>query len=468
MKSLIITLFFLCSIGHLSSQTIKGIVLNENTEGPVENAHIYYSKKNGAVSDLEGKFRFRYKAKYNTNDSIYVSHIGFVTKAIHLSEAKKKHLKVYLEPKNHQLFETVVNFDRNLKKNINYTELASLDKPLFSFAAGLEGDKIYVVGGENTYRFNRQMFVRDFSNARYVTNRAIPGLMGINFRNFLQAWRMTPDDQENFSSHLMVYDIPSDTWETSDLEFRKRSGHNLHIYNDEVYVFGGKRPVPTGKKYLDDIIEIYNSDSNTISLDETNPNQAVNFASFLYNDYLITLGGIKKINKNGSRTYAKDVYFCNLKTGYWYKLGEMPNPKETKGLLINDKIYLIGGFNSRPLTSIESFDLMTGEWKHEGDLFTGAERPGLAYHKDTIYIYDNGRLSTYNTQTGILNEYRIKLNLKFAELFYKDDMLYILGGYSENQYSSEPSKAVYKINIEEFYKTKINNSKKIKWLATRS
>ena len=337
-----------------------------------------------------------------------------------------------------------------------------MNKPLFSFAAGLSGDKIYVVGGENTYTYNRAAFVRDVGTTRLVYNQPNP-VFDVNFMTYLEGWRMAPADQENYSSHLMVYDIPSDTWETSDLEFRKRSGHNLQIYKDEVYVFGGKRPVPMGKKYLDHVIEVYNSDSNKISLDETNPNQAVNFASFLYNDYLITLGGIKKINKNGSRKYAEDMYFCNLKTGYWYKLGEMPNPKETKGILVNDKIYLIGGHNVRALASIESFDLTTGAWNNEGELFSAIERPGLAYHEDTIFIYNNGKIATYNTKTGILNEYNIRLYLKFAEMFYKDGMLYILGGYSEDQYSSEPSKGVYKINIDDFYKTKINNSKKIKW-----
>ena len=159
---------------------------------------------------------------------------------------------------------------------------------------------------------------------------------------------------------------------------------------------------------------------------------------------------------------------CNLKTGYWYKLGEMPNPRETKGILVRDKIYLIGGLKGIPLTTIESFDLMTGEWKQEGELFSASERPGLAHYGDIIFIYDNGKLSTYNTRSGILNEYQIKLNLKYAELFYKDGKLYILGGYTEDLYSNEPSKGLYSIDIKEFYNTRINNSKKIKWIETKS
>ena len=242
---------------------------------------------------------------------------------------------------------------------------------------------------------------------------------------------------------------------------------NLHIYNDDIYVFGGKRPVASGKKYLDNVIEVYNADANKISMDETNPNQAVNFASFLYNDYLITLGGIKKINKNGSRKYAEDIYFCNLKTGYWYKLGEMPNPKETKGILVKDKIYLVGGYNGNAIRTIESFNLTTGEWTNEGDLFKGLERPGLAYYKGIIYIYDDGQILTYNLQTGILNEYKIRLNLKNAELFYKDGRLYILGGFRRDMYSDEPSNGLYSIDIKEFYNTRISNSKKINWLEQK-
>ncbi|WP_111682768.1 Kelch repeat-containing protein [Winogradskyella tangerina] len=467
MKPLIITLCVSIFVGNISAQTIKGEISNKNTNAPIENAHIYFSKKKGAVSDAEGKFKFRYKEKYNTNDSIYISHVGFATKAIHISEAKKSNLRIFLEPKDQRLSETWIDAGKELKSNIEFTELTSLSQPLFSFAAGMEDDKIYVVGGENSYVFRRAMFVRDVAATRFLVNQPNP-VFDLNFRNYLEGLRMAPSGQEQFSSSLMVYDIPNDSWEVSDIEFRKRSGHNLHIYDDDIYVFGGKRPVSTGKKYLDHVVEVYNTDTNKVRLDETNPNQAVNFASFLYNDYLITLGGIKKINKNGSRKYSEDIYFCNLKTGYWYKLGEMPNPKETKGILVKDKIYLVGGFNGFALTSIESFDLITGEWKQEGELFQGMERPGLAYSKGTIYIYNDGRILTYNLQTGILNEYKIRLNLKYAELFYNDGKLYILGGYKQDLYSDEPSSGLYSIDINEFYKTKINNSKKIKWFEDRS
>ncbi len=55
----------------------------------------------------------------------------------------------------------------------------------------------------------------------------------------------------------------------------------------------------------------------------------------------------------------------------------MPVAKETKGILVNDKFYLIGGYNGKAPFSIESYNLKTGKWKKEGELFYGISKPAL-------------------------------------------------------------------------------------------
>lgn len=38
--------------------------------------------------------------------------------------------------------------------------------------------------------------------------------------------------------------------------------------------------------------------------------------------------------------------------------------------------------------------------------------------------------------------------------------MYIIGGYREKQYTKEPSSVIYKVDVSEFNKTKVNRSKK--------
>ncbi len=92
-------------------------------------------------------------------------------------------------------------------------------------------------------------------------------------------------------------------------------------------------------------------------------------------------------------------------------------------------------------------------------LFHGVERPALTYNDNIIYIFEDRRICTYNIETKELNEYLIDLPLKSSELFYANHMLYILGGFQEDEFSISPSSGFFSIDLNEFEKTKINKSK---------
>ena len=76
-----------------------------------------------------------------------------------------------------------------------------------------------------------------------------------------------------------------------------------------------------------------------------------------------------------------------------------------------------------------------------------------------IYFFNDQKIITYNVLTKELNEYLIDLPLVASELFYSDNTLYILGGFRKNSYSFFPSKGLFSVDIAEFNKTKVINSK---------
>jgi hypothetical protein len=74
-----------------------------------------------------------------------------------------------------------------------------------------------------------------------------------------------------------------------------------------------------------------------------------------------------------------------------------------------------------------------------------------------IYIFDRGKIQTYNRITKQVNAYLIDLDLIYAEMFCKNNKLYLLGGSRVDEFSDEPSSALYCIELDEFKKTETCN-----------
>ena len=423
------------------AQNTRGIVLEEKTNKPLAGVSIFISKTGiGTTSSEQGEFTLKYFDKLHESDTIIFSSIGYTAKKLTYSELKGRGFVVFLGVSVHLLERVTIFADKQLKPQVEYTRLASLKNGLYAFGSVMIGDKIWVVGGDESDDDGRGYKPISFMGSSLVMNS-------------YYYW-------QNYSSKLQVYDIASDSWMISDLKFSARAYHSVNYFNNKIYVLGGKRLSANRKlEYLDEKVEVYDLAKNSIFVDKTNPHQAVNFASFVYNDNLIVMGGSTKLKINDEKEYSCKVHLLNLKSGYWFELKDMPVAKETKGLLINNTIYLIGGFNLNPLTAIETYNIVTAEWKVEGQLFYGVERPALAYTDTIIYIFEEGKIQTYNIVTKELKMYSIDLQLKSAEIFCADNKLIIVGGFEEYETSIKPSSNVYSIDLDEFNKSVIYFSK---------
>ncbi len=255
-----------------------------------------------------------------------------------------------------------------------------------------------------------------------------------------------------------MYDIPTDTWTVSEIKLEKRAGHNLNYYKNKLYISGGTRLSRNGKfEYLNNKIEVVDLVEDTLMIDEANPHSAAHAASFVYGSNIIFIGGSTSLKKNGKKEFLGKVHQFNLESGLWYEIGAMPVAKEVQGILIDDKIFIVGGFQNEPVNGIESFDLTTGRWKKEAELPPSYENPAVTSDGKMIYFFEDGKIGSYHTQEKILQEYEIEINVKGAKLHYANNKLYILGGYGENIYSIKPSGNCYSIELNEFQFTEVKN-----------
>lgn len=410
-----------------------GKVLRAGTHSPIAGVNIYLSGEKGiATTDTLGQFEIRQLSHLVKTDTIFFSCVGYEKSAITLGALQEQQYMLYLQEKAVAMDEVSVTASQ-LRNFLQYERLASLPgNGISSFASLLIDSCILVTGGDYTS----------------VKMSAVP-------TSLEQLGKMHNLIFEGYSKSAYRYNIVKNQWGKLNLKFEPRVGHAALNYGKRVYILGGKRLSQSKKlEYLDEKIEIYDLGRNEVMTDNVNPHPAINFASFVYQNCLVIMGGSVKKTAGDRRVYTKKVHMLNLETGYWYELNGMLIGKETRGVLYGNQVYLFGGFRDKPLDDIDMYDLHSGKWKRIGALPLAVNRPGIVCVDDITYIFENGIIQTYDMRTHDSRAYQIDLQLTGSELIYKDNKLYILGGCKIEGYGvKEPSAHLYSIDLSEFNQT---------------
>lgn len=436
-------LFLLASF-TINGQQIKGVVIDDSSNDPIQSVNVYIkSLAQGTTTNELGKFFINSKKSFSKGDTISFSYVGYISKKYPLSRFRSGSVTVRLNKNTEQLQEVNISVERKLKYSLGFQELTPIKKGIHSFGSIMVDGKIYIIGGDKSYINDPNL--RAFDEMEDVAER---------FKRINPSW-------EKYDGSVKIYDIENDSWEYPKFEFRERAYHNLNYFEGKIYIHGGKR-LSTNRKleYLDDKIERFDIETSSLKIDNSNPHQAINAASFVYDGKLIILGGSTKVKTSGGKIFTNKTHVYNSDTGYWYEFINMPEAKEAKGMLVKNTFYLFGGFKNNALNAIESLDLISGRWKKVGNLFERMERPGLASDGTMIYIIDDNVFARYNTITNQLDQYQINLRLKSPEMYYYKNKLYILGGYVPSNYSKLPSSKVFSIDLKELEHTKIQKFRK--------
>ncbi|KAF2515141.1 Kelch repeat-containing protein [Flavobacterium foetidum] len=441
MKRFLLIIFLIPFLSE--SQTINGIVRSKANNSSIENANLLAIQNQiRTLTNANGAFVLNLDEK--TNDSLQVSHIGYITTKIAVKDLKKSNYIIFLHEEIENLNEVEIKFHRKLKPKIHFEKLAPLKDAVFSFASLLHDGKIYIAGGETSFKSD----AFEIAKTKTISNDS-EVFMSVYFQELRRQ-----EGSTSYSGNLSIYDIKTNTWETSKTKFIKRAYHNLHFYDNSLYILGGKRISANEKfEYLENQIEILDIVKNEVVTDKTNPHQAINSLSFLYKDNIIIMGGAIKTNTKGKKTFTNKIHFYNITSGLWYELSEMPIAQEASGILIQDKIYLIGGNNGKAMSEIQNFDLTNAKWLNEGELFSGLERPAIASQNNLIYIFDSRKLYLYNITTKVLKEFLVDIDTTYAAMHLFQNKLYIVGGISQNELGSKPTGDLYSIAVDEFENT---------------
>ncbi|MFP7656231.1 Kelch repeat-containing protein [Chryseobacterium proteolyticum] len=245
------------------------------------------------------------------------------------------------------------------------------------------------------------------------------------------------------AKYIEKYNITDNKWSVFNSTLLPKRFANSETYNNKIYIFNG-----WGNSHL----EIVDLDTNTITKGATNRSYTGNSGSAIYNGKIYVFGG-SGLNGAATTVFSNKFQYYDIALNTWNSLPNMPTARETKGKIVNDKLYVIGGFNGTPSRLINVYDLKTNRWIDQYTMPVGISGHSLAVSGNKIFIvggynYQNF-IAYFDTTTNKIHQLSsnmIPRRHATAEVY--NNKLYIIGG-STTSLTSSAIKSIQVADISE-------------------
>lgn len=235
---------------------------------------------------------------------------------------------------------------------------------------------------------------------------------------------------DQFSGKIDTYNPSENSWSVLTSELIPRQYSSAVILGDELYVFNGD--VKDGK--LNRKTEIVNLKTGVVTMTTDNPHPARAGGVAVWNDLIYSFGG--KIS-SVEPMYSNRLYCFDHSSKRWIKLAPMPEAKEAKGVMVEGKLYVIGGNTGIPSNRIDMYNTETNTWTQLADLPLGLTANTVVAHGTKIYAFSENQsmIGCYDIPSNTFS--LVKPNKlttrKDAGAIVLNDKLYILGGGTDGK-----------------------------------
>ena len=250
-------------------------------------------------------------------------------------------------------------------------------------------------------------------------------------------------DSDGNATIIEKYSIKDNRWSIINSTLVPKRFSNSETYGNKIYIFNG-----WGNSHL----EIVDLATNTITKGAVNRSYTGNAGSAIHNGKIYVFGG-SGLNGAATTKFSNRFQYYDIASDTWHPLPDMPTAIETKGKIVNDKLYVIGGFNGTSSRLINVYDLNTNRWTNQYTMPAGISGHSLAVSGNKIFIaggYNNQTfLAYFDTATNKfhqLSSNMIPRRHAAAEVY--NDKLYIIGG-STTSLTSSAIKSIQVADINE-------------------
>lgn len=233
--------------------------------------------------------------------------------------------------------------------------------------------------------------------------------------------------KEKFTGLIEKYDISKNEWSVLTSSLIPKQFPSSVIVGMKLYVFNGDLKDGT----LNAKMEVVNISTGEVHFSTDNPSPAHAAGVAVWNEIIYAFGG--KISPD-KLIYSNSLYKFDPVEKKWTKLANMPEKKETKGVIVDGKLYVIGGYNGNASNNISKYDIQTDKWTKLTQLPFGVSAHSVAAYGDKIYVvfdFTNQSFIGYYDITAnkfVILEQSGMTGRRHAGAHIVNDKLYIMGG----------------------------------------
>lgn len=245
------------------------------------------------------------------------------------------------------------------------------------------------------------------------------------------------------AKYVEKYDIANNSWSVLNTTLLPKKFADSETYENKIYIFNG-----WGNSHL----EILDLATNTVTKGAVNHSYTGNAGSAIHNGRIYVFGG-SGLNGAATTVFSNKFQYYDIASNTWNPLPNMPTAREARGKIVNDKLYVIGGFNGTPSRLINVYDLKTNLWSDKYIMPVGISGHALAVSGAKIFIvggFNNQTfLAYFDTVTNKLHQ--LSSNMiprRHAAAEVHNNKLYVIGG-STTSVTSSAIKSIQVADISE-------------------
>ncbi|PIB36933.1 hypothetical protein BFP72_16745 [Reichenbachiella sp. 5M10] len=264
------------------------------------------------------------------------------------------------------------------------------------------------------------------------------------------------------SDKIYTYDARIDEWlDLSSTSPLKRTLFGSAVYLDEYesVLFAGGTVVGRDHVRLVEDLQYYDMNNYRSKSLGQNPNPAKSMG-LVYHEYKVYMfgGSIASQARSGGfeLVFSQDMYVYDLKTGALEQLPDLPEAKETRGVVVGNHLYMVGGYGEEASDKIHRFDLSTEQWEKVGKLEAPCSAYALVRYQHYLFLvgdYKNlDQLLVYDTQTEELKTFQMNFGGRHMGAAVLEGALHVFGGYDPESGARHALSQHWKLDLEQFFK----------------
>ena len=157
-----------------------------------------------------------------------------------------------------------------------------------------------------------------------------------------------------FSNEIYQYDVDQNSWSILTNGAIAKRFASTAIVDGYLYVFNGLMET----NQLNEKVEKVNLKDGSIQYMSDNPQPARVAGVTVWDNKIYSFGGTI-----GPDVYSNKLFVFDPGEDTWTELSDIPYKGETKGEIVDGKLYIIGGYNGTPYDKVDVYDISTDTWE---------------------------------------------------------------------------------------------------------